>query len=190
MKPENHTRKAKPTQSISISPAPTYVPNAIHLVRTAQQMQLQLSQMADQKASILMGATFVSFTIAVGQVSSGHISPPLVILATFAFLAAILAMMVVMPRIGKLDPELVDGSLLFFGAFSQIPEADYVEKLKGRLVADDLVFTTMIRDMHQNGQILASRKYKFLGYAYRTFLTGLVLSFLAFFLQESYVFVR
>ena len=28
---------------------------------------MQLSQMADQKASILMGATFVVFTLAVGQ---------------------------------------------------------------------------------------------------------------------------
>ena len=35
------------------------VPNAVHLVRTAQQMNLQLSQMADQKASILMGAAFL-----------------------------------------------------------------------------------------------------------------------------------
>ena len=35
------------------------------------QTNLSLSQMADQKASILMGATFVVFTIAVGQVSRG-----------------------------------------------------------------------------------------------------------------------
>jgi hypothetical protein len=57
-------------------------------------------------------------------------------------------------------------------------------------VADDLVYTTMIRDIHQNGTVLASRKYKFLGYAYRTFLTGLVLTFLAFFLQETSAFLR
>jgi len=36
-------------------------------VRTALQANLTLSQMADQKASILMGATFVVFTLAVGQ---------------------------------------------------------------------------------------------------------------------------
>jgi hypothetical protein len=184
------TTKPISAQDISKGEGPNYVPNAIHLVRTAQQMQLQLSQMADQKASILMGATFVSFTIAIGQVSSGGISPALIILATFAFLAAVLAMMVVMPRVGTLPPEMVDGSLLFFGAFSQIPEEEFVAKLKGRLVADDLVYTTMIRDMHQNGQVLASRKYRFLGYAYRTFLTGLVLSFFAFFAQETLGFLR
>ena len=74
----------------------SYVPNAIHLMRTTQQMQLQLSQMADQKASILMGATFVSFTISIGQLASGKVSPALVILATFALLAVVLSMMVVM----------------------------------------------------------------------------------------------
>jgi hypothetical protein len=174
-----------PAKELSKAQAAAYVPNAIHLVRTAQQMQLQLSQMADQKASILMGATFVCFTIAIGQVSSKGISPALVILATFAFLAAVLAMMVVMPRVGKLPPEMVDGSLLFFGAFSQIPQEDFVDKVKNRLVSDDLVYTTMIRDIHQNGTVLASRKYKFLGYAYRTFLAGLVLTFLAFSLEEA-----
>ena len=36
--------------------ARTYSPHAIHLLRTAQINNLALSQMADQKASILMGA--------------------------------------------------------------------------------------------------------------------------------------
>src|SRR5687768_8496381 len=43
----------------SEAPAPaSYSYNAIHLVRTTQQQTLLLSQMADQKASILMGASF------------------------------------------------------------------------------------------------------------------------------------
>ena len=46
---------------------PPFPPNAIHVVRTAQQIHVQLSAMADQKASILMGATFVIFTITIGQ---------------------------------------------------------------------------------------------------------------------------
>ena len=37
---------------------PSYPVNAAHLMRTAQLAQISLSQMADTKASILMGATF------------------------------------------------------------------------------------------------------------------------------------
>ncbi len=50
---------------------PTYPVNAAHLMRTTQLAQLQLSAMADSKASILMGATFVIFTITIGQARTG-----------------------------------------------------------------------------------------------------------------------
>ena len=53
-------------------PSPSgYSNHAIHLVRTSQQINLTLSQMADAKASILMGAAFIVFTIAVGQAKNG-----------------------------------------------------------------------------------------------------------------------
>jgi len=35
----------------------------------------------------------------------------------------------------------------------------------------------MLRDMYQNGQVLQRRKYRWLGYAYRLFLAGVVISF-------------
>src|SRR3546814_3304506 len=65
--------------------AHSFPPNAVHLVRTNQQLTMQLSQMADQKASILMGATFVVFTLAIGQAraGAGAFALPLTILATF-----------------------------------------------------------------------------------------------------------
>ena len=66
--------------------AQTFSINAIHLVRTTQQVNVSLSQMADQKASILMGATFVVFTIGVGQAARQALSLPLIILIAFSFL--------------------------------------------------------------------------------------------------------
>ena len=41
--------------------------NAVHLMRTAQQTSSSSRPMADPKASMLMGATFVIFTITIGQ---------------------------------------------------------------------------------------------------------------------------
>lgn len=52
-------------------PDPGFAVNAVHMMRTTKIMTLQLSQMADQKANILMGATFVVFTLAVGQTTAG-----------------------------------------------------------------------------------------------------------------------
>src|SRR3546814_7864882 len=87
-------------------PAISYPPNAVHLVHTNQQLTMQLSQMADQKASILMGATFVVFTLAIGQAraGAGALAMPLTILATFSFLSALLAVSAVLPRVGKAPP--------------------------------------------------------------------------------------
>lgn len=157
----------------------TFTPQYIHLMRTTQTMHLQLSQMADQKASILMGATFVIFTIAIGQ-GHGAMPPlPLAILGVFAFASAVLAILVVVPVTGaRVKPQPLN--LLFFGSFTQLDEADFTERLRDGVETDQGVFELMARDIYQNGQVLRRKKYRMLRYAYRVFLLGLVLSFVAF----------
>ena len=105
-------------------PVTNFPPNAVHLVRTSQQLTMQLSQMADQKASILMGATFVVFTLAVGQARSGTLVLPLAILATFSFLSALLAVSAVLPRVGKAPPVKASVPLDWdFGGSDREPES-------------------------------------------------------------------
>jgi len=168
-------------------PAISFPPNAVHLVRTNQQLTMQLSQMADQKASILMGATFVVFTLAVGQAraGAGALAMPLTILATFSFLSALLAVSAVLPRVGKAPPVVYkDGkdhsNILFFGRFSQMDEDEFIDAVKARLRNEEDLYETMLRDTYQNGIVLARRKYRYLAYAYRLFVVGLTLTFLGF----------
>lgn len=167
--------------------AAVFPPNAVHLVRTTQQITMQLSQMADQKASILMGATFVVFTLAVGQARAGGgaLAAPLTILATFAFLSALLAMAAVLPRVAPspvaADDDGIDrGNILFFGRFAAMSEDAYIAAVKARLHSEDAIYEAMLRDTFQNGVVLARRKYRLLGYAYRLFIVGLTLTFVAF----------
>lgn len=171
-----------------------FPPNAVHLVRTNQQLTMQLSQMADQKASILMGATFVVFTISVGQLRAGQMNIPLSILATFAFLSALLAVSAVLPRVGKAPPIVYrDGkdhsNILFFGRFSQMTEDEFIDAVKERLLNEDDLYETILRDTYQNGVVLARRKYRFLAYAYRMFVVGLTLTFVAFAVQSAMMFL-
>ena len=159
--------------------------HAIHLVRTATQANLALSQMADQKASILMGATFVVFTITVGQVARGQSPASLMVLALFAFISAMFAVAAVVPSVGgkALGPN--NPNLLFFGVFSALSEEEFTDKVLAELRSDEQVFRTMLRDIYQNGQVLQRKKYRFLGYAYRSFQIGLVVTFVVF-LTESW----
>jgi hypothetical protein len=169
----------------SDKPISSFPPNAIHLVRTSQQITMQLSQMADQKASILMGATFVVFTLAVGQARSGTLALPLAILATFSFLSALLAVSAVLPRVSKTPPVIFrDGkdhsNILFFGRFAAMEENEFIAAVKARIRTEEDMYEIMLRDTYQNGVVLARRKYRYLAYAYRLFVAGLTLTFAAF----------
>src|SRR3546814_12799788 len=95
-----------------------FPPNAVHLVRTTQMIHVQLSAMADQKASILMAATFVIFTITIGQARGAVVPIPLLILGASAFFSAVCAVLAVLPathfkRRGGLN-------LIFLGSFPQL----------------------------------------------------------------------
>jgi hypothetical protein len=160
---------------------PTYPPNAVHLVRTTMLGHYQLSAMADHKASILMGATFVIFTITIGQAHGSAAPLPLLILGGAAFFSAICAVLAILPavRYRKNAPL----NLLFFGSFTDLDEEDYIERLVQQLHSDDRIYRTMARDIYQNGLVLARKKYRLLGYAYRIFLAGLTASFLTFVAQ-------
>jgi hypothetical protein len=155
--------------------------NAIHLVRTTQQIHVQLSAMADHKASILMGATFVIFTITIGQARSASAPLPLLILGASAFFSAVLAVLAILPATHYKSGGAIN--LLFFGSFTQLSEEEYLDRLVDRLTADEDIFRTMARDIYQNGLVLERKKYRLLGYAYRIFLLGLTASFGAFIVQ-------
>jgi hypothetical protein len=165
---------------------PTYSANAIHLVRTSQQLTMQLSQMADQKASILMGATFVVFTVAIGQAGRTEFAIALLVLALFAFVSALLAVMAVLPRAAPL-PSGNNHNLLFFGEFSHMSEADFIATMKAQLQDEDALLSAMLRDVHQNGSLLAKRKYRYLALAYRLFIVGLSLTLLTFAIEVMLV---
>lgn len=165
-------------------PSPSgYSNHAIHLVRTSQQINLMLSQMADTKASILMGATFLVFTISVGQATNGTMPLALGVLALFAFISAMCAVFAVLPTISTPgSAKLNDGkpNKLFFGYFTHMDEDEWTESILAELHADETVFRTMLHDVYQNGQVLQRKKYKFLAYAYKSFMTGLCLTAVVF----------
>ena len=150
------------------------------MLRTVQNNTLKLSQMADQKASILMGATFLVFSIAVSRSLAGELSWALGILALFAFLSSLCAVMAVLPRLSGSLPPGVRRNKLFFGHFHDLDEEEWTRDVLGELHADEGVFRLMLHDIYQNGQVLQQRKYRFLGYAYRLFVAGLVVTLAAF----------
>ena len=155
--------------------AEDYSVNAVQLLRTVQVNSLLLSQMADQKASILMGATFLVFSIAVSRSLAGDMPWALAVLAVFAFLSALLAVLAVLPSVGG-PAKGQRVNLMFFGHFHDVDEEEWTQDVLAELHEDERVFRTMLHDIYQSGQVLQRRKYRYLGYAYRVFMLGMLLT--------------
>jgi hypothetical protein len=163
-----------------VKAASSWSPDGVHLLRTTQQIQYQLSQMADTKANMLLGVTFLIFTISVGQARDGRETVPLLVLGASAFAAAVLAVMAVLPSVKKVPPPSGPAGLLFFGSFTQLSEQEYVDRLAATAGESAALYEAFARDIYQHGRVLAGRKYLLLAWAYRVLLVGLVLSLLAF----------
>jgi len=167
------TEPARPLAAPSVASPSGYSNHAIHLVRTAQQLNLSLSQMADQKASILMGATFLVFTIAVGQAKNGSLPVALAVLALFAFGSALCAVFAVLPKVSNPKHGVGGTNKLFFGYFTAMDEADWTDQILADLKTDETIFRAMLHDIYQNGCVLQRKKFKYLALAYKVFIAGM-----------------
>ena len=155
-------------------------PDSVHLLRTTMQAQYQLSQMADQKANMVLGASFVIFTVSISLGNTGARPLPLMILGAAAFAAACFAVLAVLPSV-KVPPR-PDGpaNILFFGSYTQLSEDEFVDRLMDIAVQPRVTFEAFAHEIYQNGRVLAFKKYRFLGYAYRILLAGLMGALVAF----------
>ncbi|MEE4337452.1 Pycsar system effector family protein [Erythrobacter sp.] len=154
--------------------------SAIHLLRTTQINTLTLSQMADQKANIMIGATFVVFSLSVTRLTGEAITLATLCLAATALLSSLCAVIAVLPTFGAPPRQDEQFNLLFFGHFASLDEEQWKARLMEELGRDSAVFETMMHDIYQNGRVLHRRKYRFLAYGYRIFLGGLLLTMLVF----------
>lgn len=182
------TRMTQPTDSEPVKPTPRgpYPVSASHLLTSVQTNNIRLSQLADQKASILVGATFLVFSLAVSQALGGHLTWSLGVLATFAFLSALLGVMAIMPSVRAPragNPDAVNR--LFFGHYAGLDEREWTDGLLDQLATDEGTFRLVLRDIYQNGQVLKNRKYRYLAYAYRVFLVGLIATLVTFVAEQA-----
>ena len=161
-----------------------YPAAAIHMVRTATTANLMLSQMADQKASILMGATFVVFTIALGQTDNGTYPLSSICLALSAFVSAMFSIAAVVPTVSAKPPPRAKPNVLFFGVFAHMEEDDFVDRILKDARDENRLLATMLRDIHQNGKVMQSKKFRYLAQAYRIFQVGLCFTVLVFIFES------
>ena len=147
--------------------------NVENLLTQAQSGHMALSAMADTKASTLMAATFVVFSLTLSQVSTQQITVSMLLLGGFSFMATIFSVLAIKPSLGAPPQSMRPGmNIVFFGAFVGTPEDEFVDKIIDTMKSEEAVYRAMARDLYQNGCNLHAKKYRYLAYAYTTFLIG------------------
>lgn len=156
-------------------PPPRGFDNAIAtFFRTVQTHHVALSQMADQKANVLIAASFVVISIIFHETTRSGFNPVLAVLAATCFAASFLAAMAILPRAKKSRGAVPNP--LFFGTFATISREEFHREIDQILTTDQSIIHAMAEDIYQLGSILHRHKYRYLRYAYRTFLGGLTLT--------------
>lgn len=149
--------------------------NIIYMLRTTQQHHVQLSLMADQKASFLIAASFVVLSILAGYLADGKVSLTMLFVASVLLLASVFAILAIMPRHRYKHAVGLNDNLLFFGNFSQLSYDEFLEKMQDKMQSDEKIFETMLHDIYSMGKILNDRKYRYLSMSYKIFFIGLLL---------------
>lgn len=161
------------------------------MFRTTSQNHLMLSQMADNKANILITINSIILSVVVSVLvrkleENPKLIIPTILLVAVCLTTTVFAILATRPNVssGRFTREDIKNkktNLLFFGNFHSMNIEDYEWSMKEMMKDGDYLYGSLIKDIYYLGIVLG-RKYKFLRIAYNIFMFGFVISVLSFIL--------
>jgi hypothetical protein len=159
------------------------------MFRVTYQNHIALSQLADQKAGILISINglIISVIIAVLTPRFGTWSwtlLPSLVLVGGCLVSLAFAVIGSRPRVDRTPVTLDDvrnnhGNLLFFGHFTSMPLADFQAAVRALGKDRRLLHDILSRQLYSMGEALL-KKYRYLEIAYTAFLVGIALAAASF----------
>lgn len=156
-------------------------------IRQTRAHHVALSQMADMKANLLITVSSLVITLSLKFVTDAQTFWPMIILMTGCAVTAVLAAHATMPklRLGKRrqqppGSEAFDENLLFFADFIHLSYPDYAARMERVLNDDNLIYEAQVREVYTMGCYLAREKYRWVRYAYLSFIVSIVASALSY----------
>jgi predicted metal-dependent HD superfamily phosphohydrolase len=159
------------------------------MFRTTSQNHLMLSQMADNKANILITINSIILSVVVSVLvrkleENQNLVVPTILLITVCLSTTVCAILATRPNLstGRFTRDDIKGkrtNLLFFGNFHAMNVEDYEWSMKEMMKDGDYLYGSLIKDIYYLGIVLG-KKYKFLRLAYNIFMYGFVFSIISF----------
>lgn len=159
------------------------------MLRLTSENHLKLSDMADNKANILISVNAIIISVILGVLLRKLQEEPYLTIPTLIFLLVSVTTIVV--AILATRPTLSGGTfssqdimnkktnLLFFGNFHKASYEEYDVAMRKMMQDADYLYGSLIKDIYQLGVVLG-RKYKLVHLAYNIFMVGIIVSVLAF----------
>jgi hypothetical protein len=159
------------------------------MFRTTSHNHILLSEMADNKANILITINSIILSIVVSVLirkleENPKLMIPTILLVLVCLTTTVFAILSTRPTVntGTFTREDIHSkrtNLLFFGNFFGMRLEDYDWGMREMMKDSDYLYGSLIKDVYYLGKVLG-RKYKYLRLAYNIFMFGFVLSILSF----------
>jgi predicted metal-dependent HD superfamily phosphohydrolase len=159
------------------------------MLRLTSSNHIQLSEMADSKANILISVNAIIISVILSVLLRKLQTDPYLTIPTIIFLVAsvvtiVVAILATRPKLnaGTFNDEDVQNkktNLLFFGNFHKMKQEEYESAMRIMMRDSDYLYSSMVQDIYHLGTVLG-KKYKLIRLAYNIFMIGIVVSVLAF----------
>ncbi|MEA3372397.1 MAG: DUF5706 domain-containing protein [Campylobacterota bacterium] len=145
----------------------------MYLLRAVQQNHLQLTMMADRKASTLLAACFIITSLVAGYTIDKGLTPVAVVIALFTVLSAFFGLLASIPRLVNGEKSGKERNLLFFGDYAGMEVESYLKVMNESITTDQQIYQMMIEDIYSMGKVL-TKKYRYIRLSYLMFIAGII----------------
>lgn len=186
---ENKKKKNDDNEENSPSKSKLITRGIQTMLRLTSQNHLELSNMADGKANILISVNSIIISVILSVLlrkleAEQYLTIPTIIFLLFSVVTVVIAILATRPKIteGRFSREDImhkRTNLLFFGNFHKSSLEEYQWGMKMMMQDKDYLYGSLVKDIHHLGVVLG-RKYKLIRIAYNVFMVGIIVSVLAF----------
>ena len=159
------------------------------MLRLTSSNHIQLSEMADSKANILISVNAIIISVILSVLlrklhTDPYLTIPTIIFLAFSVVTIIVAILATRPKLNSGTFEDLDivnkkTNLLFFGNFHKMSYLQYETAMRTMMKDSDYLYTSIVQDIFHLGQVLG-KKYKLIRLAYNIFMLGIIASVVAF----------
>lgn len=159
------------------------------MLRLTSRNHLELSELADQKANILISVNSIIISVILGVLFRKLQDEPYLTLPSIVFLlisvaTIVIAILATRPKVSEgtfTNEDVINRktNLLFFGNFHKASFEQYNEAMRRMMRDPNYLYGSLIKDIYQLAVVLG-RKYKLIRLAYNIFMFGIIVSVLLF----------